>query len=128
MTHRIEQAEKLMQRALTQVIQRNLSDPRVAGIVGVTRVHITPDMRLADVYVTVMPEKYESRTIAGLRSATTHIHGKVKKLVALRTVPHLRFELDAVIKKQAALEQAIQEGMARTGPAEPAPAPDNPDA
>jgi len=130
MTHRIEQAESLMHRAVTQVIQRNLSDPRIAGVVSVTRIHITPDMRRADVFVSVLPEKYEKRTIAGLTAAATHIHHKVKKLVALRTVPHLEYKLDASVKKQAAVEQAIQEGMARSGPAEPddPPPTDRPDA
>ncbi len=118
MSHRTEQAQSLMHRAIAQVLQRQVSDPRIEGMVGITRVNITPDFRRADVYVTVMPEKYEKRTLAGLRAAAVHIHNKVKKLVALRTVPHLQFELDRSIKNQAAVETAIREGLERTGPAE----------
>ncbi len=127
MSHRTEQAQSLMHRAIAQVLQRELSDPRIQGLVGITRVSITADFRRADVYVTVMPEKYEKRTLAGLRAATVHIHGRVKKLVALRTVPHLQFELDKTIKKQAIVEDAIREGIERTirsQPAEPKTDPD----
>lgn len=114
MSHRVQQAESLMHRAIAQILERGLADPRVAGMVGVTRVKVTPDLRRADVFVTVMPEKYEKRTLAGLRAAATHIHGRVKKLVALRTVPHLQFELDHSVKKQDAVARAIEQAMART--------------
>ncbi len=116
MSHRIEQAESLLHRAVAQVLQRQVSDPRIMGLVGVTRVKVLPDFKRADVYVTVMPEQYEKRTLAGLRHATIHIQGKVNKLVALRTVPHLRFELDRSIKNQAAVESAIRTGIERSGP------------
>ncbi|NBC10118.1 MAG: 30S ribosome-binding factor RbfA [Planctomycetes bacterium] len=129
MSHRLQQAESLLQRTVAQVLQRQVSDPRIAGLVGVTKVKVTPDFKRADVYVSVMPEKYEKRTLAGLRHATMHIQGKVKKLVALRTVPHLQFELDRSIKNQAAVEAAIRGGLDRTGPPEAdAPEADPPEA
>jgi len=118
MSHRIQQAESLLQRTIAQVLQRQVSDPRIAGLVGVTRVKVSPDLKQAQVYVSVMPEKYEKRTLAGLRHASVHIQGKVKKLVALRSVPHLQFELDRSIKNQAAVEAAIRGGLERISPAD----------
>jgi len=114
MTHRIEQSESLMHRTIAEVLQRDVSDPRIVGLVGVTRVSITTDYRWADVYVTVMPDRYERRTLNGLNAAAAHIHRKVMKKVALRTVPHLRFALDKKVKNQAAVEEAIQQGLTRT--------------
>lgn len=119
MTHRTEQAESLLQQVITQVLQRDVSDPRIRGIISVTEVDVSPDLRQAKVKVTVLPEKYEKRTLAGLTAASRHIQSKVKDKVALRIVPHLTFEIDHGLKKQAAVFTDIEEGMRRTGRPEP---------
>lgn len=109
MTHRIEQAESTLHKALAQVLQRKISDPRIRGLVSITGIGISPDLKNARVSVSVLPEEFEKRTIAGLQSANRHIQAEVKKLVALRVVPHLRFELDGSIKKADAVYDALAE-------------------
>ena len=113
MTHRIEQVESTLRKALAQVLQRKISDPRIRGMVSITDVDVSPDMKQASVSVSVLPEEYTKRTIAGLRAANRHIHSEVKKLVALRLVPHLRFELDTTLKKADEVFQAIDEAKQR---------------
>jgi ribosome-binding factor A len=115
MSRRKEQVESTLMRTIAQVLQRQISDPRIVGLVSITRVKVSPDMKEAYVYVSVMPQKYESKTLHGLRHATGHIHGLVCKLVALRQVPRLDFRLDESLKKQAAVELAIRDGLQRTG-------------
>ena len=115
MTQRQKQVESLLQRAVASVLQRGLADPRLQGVlVSVTRVSVSPDLKNAKTYVSITPEKYESRAIHGLHDATMHIQRQVKNAVALRVVPHLRFEIDHDLKKQAAVFAAIDEGMKRT--------------
>ena len=126
MTHRIEQAESTLQKALAQVLQRKIADPRIRGLVSITKIDISPDLKRADVFVSVMPDQYEKVTLAGLRAADRHIQSEVKKLVAMRVVPHLGFKLDDTIKKADAVLDAIGQAMART-PA-PGSAPENQDA
>lgn len=113
MSHRIEQIESTLRKALAQVLQRRISDPRIRGLVSITEIDVSPDMKQATVSVSVLPEEYAKRTIAGLRAAQKHIGSEVKKLVALRVVPHLRFELDASLKKAEEIYQAIDEAKAR---------------
>jgi len=116
-----------MRKALAQVLQRKISDPRIRGMVSITEISISPDLKSARVYVSVLPDQYEKRTLAGLRAANRHIHGELKKLVAFRIVPHLDFRLDESLKKSSEIFDAIGEGMARSGDApaddEPTPAP-----
>ncbi|MBB6428646.1 30S ribosome-binding factor RbfA [Algisphaera agarilytica] len=115
MTQRQKQVESLLQRAVASALQRGLADPRLQGVlVSVTRVDVSPDLRNAKTFVSITPEKYESRAIHGLKDATMHIQQQVKKNVALRSVPHLRFEIDHDLKKQAAILEAIDQGMKRT--------------
>lgn len=113
MTHRIEQIESTLRKALAQVLQRKLSDPRIRGLVSITEVDVSPDMKTAKVAVSVLPEAYAKRTLAGLRAADRHIQSEVKKLVALRLVPHLRFELDDSLKKAEEVYDAIDQAQQR---------------
>lgn len=126
MSQRQKQIESLLQRAVASVLQRGLADPRIKGLVGVTRVDVSPDLRNATVFVSIIPENYESRTIHGLQDATMHIQHLVKKAVALRLVPHLTFKVDHDLKKQAELYAAIEEGMKRTNASSPVPDPTTP--
>lgn len=113
MTHRIEQVESTLRKALAQVLQRKISDPRIRGMVSIMQVDVTTDMKLAKVAVSVLPAEYAKRTLAGLRAADRHIQSEVKKLVALRVVPHLKFELDDSLKQANQVFQAIDEAKAR---------------
>ena len=128
MSIRKQQVESLLKRTVATVLQRGLADPRIRGLISVTKVDTSPDLRHATVYVSILPEEHESITMHGLKDATMHVQQLVKKAVALRAVPHLRFRLDQDLKKQADVFAAIDEGMKRTGPeaqADPAD-PDNP--
>ena len=118
MSHRIAQIESTLKRAVSQVLQRRVSDPRIVGMVSVTRVEVTPDMKQATAYVSVMPDKYQRRTLAGLQAAHRHIQSMTGKLVSF-DMPHLRFKLDEGLKKEADVLAAIREGAQRTGPATP---------
>lgn len=118
MSHRIAQVESTLKRAVSQVLQRRVSDPRIMGLVSVTRVEVTPDMKEATAYVSVMPDKYQRRTLAGLQAAQRHIQSMTGTLVSF-DMPHLRFRLDEGLKKEADVLAAIREGTQRTGPEPP---------
>ncbi len=115
MSHRKEQVESTLQRALSEVLMRRISDPRIEGLVSVTRLKVSDDYKVADVYVSVLPDKYEKRTLAGLRAAASHIHGHMVKAVSMRAVPKLLFQIDDAHKKEEAVYDAIAKGLDREG-------------
>ena len=119
MSKRTLQIESTLRRAISTVLAREISDPRITGLVSVTRVQISPDLHDAYVYVSVLPAKYGKRTLAGLKSATRHIQSLVLKQVALRAVPRIEFRLDEMLKKQSEVLAAIQRGMGREAEKEP---------
>ena len=123
MSHRLKQVESMLQRAISQVLQRHLADPRIGGLISVTRVKVSADIRHAQVGVSVIPATAQKKVLVGLQHASGHIHTLIRKLVALRTVPHLEFRLDESLKKQAAVFDAIQNGAQRSGHGESAPPP-----
>ncbi|MEM7625704.1 MAG: 30S ribosome-binding factor RbfA [Planctomycetota bacterium] len=126
MSQRQKQIEELLKRTVASVLQRGLADPRIKGLVSVTRVEASTDLKTADVFVSVLPEQHEAITMHGLQDATRHVQQQVKKAVALRLVPHLRFQVDRDLKKREAVFAAIDEGMKRTAarpPSQPTPEP-----
>jgi ribosome-binding factor A len=120
MSFRKQQVESLLKRAISQVLTQKLSDPRVTGMVSVTRVEVSPDFHNAFVYVTILPEKAEKTTLHGLKHAVGHIYNAVCKLVALKTVPKMEFRLDKAFKKEAAVLGAIRRGLDQEKPRDPA--------
>lgn len=108
MSHRKQQIESTLQRAISKIVCCDLSDPRIEGMVSVTDVQVSNDMRQATVMVSVLPEKYETRTLGGLEAASGHLHRRLCRMVKLRIVPRLQFRLDKTLKKQADLFLAIR--------------------
>ena len=108
MSFRKQQVESTIKRAISTVLATRLADPRIEGLVTVTKVDVSPDMHQAMVYVSVLPEKHEKTTLAGLRSASGHINGLIRKSITMKVMPHLDFRLDESIKKEAAVLDAIR--------------------
>jgi ribosome-binding factor A len=97
------------------VLSRGMADPRIRGLVSVTRVEVTDDLHEAFVYLTVLPDTYEKRTLAGIRAAGGRIRTEIGKRVALRTLPKLEFRLDVDLRRQDEVFDAIARGLAREG-------------
>ncbi len=109
MSHRAEQISSTIQRAVQTVISRGLNDPRVRGLVSVTKVLVDDDLSHATVYVSVMPAEHGALTMHGLRAAAKRIRSEVGNVVRMRRVPRLTFRLDDSIKRHAELEQSWKE-------------------
>ena len=123
MSHRKEQIDALLRRHLAEILQRGVADPRVRGLISVTSVDTSPDLKHAKVGISVLPEGNETKVIHGLNDGAVHLQHELRKAVALRVVPHLRFRIDKGIKKEAGVLDAINEAMRRTGPEPDAPEP-----
>ena len=109
MSHRQDQIAAALHRAVQTVLSRGLQDPRVKGLVSVTRVTIDEDLSRASVYVSVLPGEQGPLTLQGLQHAAVRIRSQLNRLVKLRRIPHLKFRLDESIKMQASLDEALHE-------------------
>lgn len=109
MSQRTEQIASVIHAAVQRVIIKGLNDPRVRGLISVTKVEVTPDLAEARVYVSVLPAEHSELTMHGLRSAAGHIQSEIRKDVAAHRLPRLSFRLDESLKKQAMIERSIQD-------------------
>lgn len=90
---RTERVQKLARQVLGEAIHE-LKDPRI-GFATVTAVRVTPDLRHARVFVSVLgSEEEQTETMAGLDSARSHLRSELGRQMRMKYLPELTFELD----------------------------------
>jgi len=105
-----------IQRIVAIVLIRDVADPRIDGLVSVTRVEVSPDLREAKVFLSVLGgTRTDATTLDGIKSAARHIQAEVAEGMEMRFVPRLSFHLDDSLKKQAEILQKIKETMNEDG-------------
>ncbi|MFG0257352.1 MAG: 30S ribosome-binding factor RbfA [Phycisphaerales bacterium JB043] len=111
MSTRLLQLGAAMHRSIQTVLARGLADPRIKGIITVTRVEVSPDLKEARAFVTVSPPEQEELTMHGLRSASKHIRHEIADTLTLKQTPHLRFLIDELYKKEAEVHAVLNRAM-----------------
>jgi len=109
-THsRPDRVGHLLQQKLAQVFARGLKDPRI-GLVTITGVKMSPDLREAWVYWTVHGEAaVRKETARGIEAARGWLRREVGATVGLRVVPDLHFTYDEAIDRGDRIEQLLRE-------------------
>jgi ribosome-binding factor A len=101
MSRRTERLASSIQQEVAAIIQRELNDPRIPALTSVTRAKVSPDLSVADIYLSVMgPPGKQTAALDALRHSGGMIRGKLTRSLSLRTAPLLRFHLDEQLKKE----------------------------
>jgi ribosome-binding factor A len=106
---RTDRVGALLQEALSETILRGVKDPRV-GMVTVTGVDLSPDLKHARVFVSVVGDaEARTRSLAGLASARAYLQAQAGKRLGLRYTPELRFEIDPSFDAADRVERLLRE-------------------
>lgn len=106
MSQRTEKVQKLARQILGELIGE-LKDPRI-GFATVTTVRITPDLRHARVWISVLGSEDEQKaTIEGLDSAKPRLRKELGHQMRLKYLPELIFELDHQIDEAIRVEKLL---------------------
>ncbi len=106
-TRRQRQVAELLHQEISLLIERQVRDPRL-GFVTVTDVEVTPDLRLAYIYVSVMGgDEEEKQALAGLKSAAGFFRHELGSTLSLRFVPELSFRLDQSLEQGLHIDQLL---------------------
>lgn len=108
-SNRIGRINEEIQRELASQI-RSLKDPRVSGtgMVSVTRVDTTPDLRYAKVYISVLDKTQEKDVLKGLKSASGFLRRELGTALRLRYTPELQFVADDSIAHGAHILELLR--------------------
>ncbi len=91
---RVERVGQEIRDEIATMIGRELKDPRI-GFVTVTRVAITPDLRFARVYVSVLGDKaQQEKSLAGLKQASGFVKREIGRRLRMRLTPEIQFLYD----------------------------------
>jgi len=97
-------------RELSSIIQEDIKDPRISSMTSVVAVEVTPDLKFAKAYISVLGSKEEGKeTIKGLKSAEGYIRRQLAQRVNLRNTPQISFILDQSIEYGVNMSKKIEE-------------------
>ena len=92
--NRLNKINEELKREISNIINYEVTNTNVTGIISVTSVKISPDLRHARVLVSMLNSKSVKNTLAALKSSSGFIRSRIAEKINLRVTPELVFELD----------------------------------
>jgi ribosome-binding factor A len=107
---RPDRVAEAIREAVATFLAEGVKDPRVTGLVTVTGVDVTRDLRHARVHVSILgSEEEKKQTMEGLASVATHLRAKLGRTLRLRVTPELDFRYDASIAHAARIDSLLEQ-------------------
>jgi len=108
MTRRIERINHLIRQEISELLQRQVKDPRLGTLVSITEVATSPDLKQAKVFVSCMAgEEEKKETLSVLIGASGFFRNELAKRLRLRHIPELNFYWDDSIERGAHILELI---------------------
>jgi ribosome-binding factor A len=90
------------------IMMRELADPRLVGLPSITRVKVSDDLSVADVFITVMGTPgQQTAALNALKHSAGMMRLLLTKKMTLRIAPFLKFHIDEDLKKELALQELL---------------------
>lgn len=111
MQHKIERVNEQIKVEVSKIINYELEDPRISGMVSVLRAETDNDLYQSILYVSIFADSEEARkrTFLGLQSSSAYIRKQLAQRLLIRTVPKLIFKLDTSIEYSNKIENILAE-------------------
>ena len=106
---RLGRIDEEYRKEISNIISYKLKNPNVTGMISVTKVNVTNDLKFAKVYVSILNSKNIKNTLAGLKKSSGFIRSELAKKVNLRNTPELIFELDDSLEYGARMDSILKE-------------------
>lgn len=107
--NRMGRIDEEYRKELSQIISYDLKNPNVTGMISVTKVKVTTDLKYAKVYVSILNSKNIKETMDGLKKSSGFIRSELAKKINLRNTPELIFEIDDSIEYGAKIDSILKE-------------------
>ena len=110
-SNRLNRINEELKREISNIINYEVTNSNVTGLISVTKVNISPDLRYARVYVSMINSKNVKNTLAALKSSAGFIRSRIAEKVNLRVTPELVFELDDSMQYGEKIDTILKEIM-----------------
>jgi ribosome-binding factor A len=113
---RSDRVAAAIREEVANFLAEGVKDPRITGLVTVTGVEMTRDLRHAKIFVSVMGEESQrASTIEGLASVQGFLRSRLARSLSLRVAPEVQFVMDESVARAARIETLLNQ--IRTTPA-----------
>ena len=110
-SNRFGRIDEEFKREISQIINYELKNPNVTGMISVTKVKVTTDLSYAKVAVSILNSKNVKETLAGLKKSAGFIRSELAKRINLRNTPEIIFELDDSLEYGAKIDSILKDIM-----------------
>jgi ribosome-binding factor A len=108
-SRRTDRVASILREEIANIIRREVHDPRLGGILSITRVKVSSDLSVADVSFTYMGTPgQQSAALAAMRQSAGMFRSRLTKELSMRTVPQLKFHLDENLKKELEVLEMLE--------------------
>ncbi|MBI4498839.1 MAG: 30S ribosome-binding factor RbfA [Chloroflexi bacterium] len=109
-SRRHQRLNDLLRDELGNLLLHHTRDPRLATLVSITGVELSPDMRYAKVYTSILGVDEEKRAaLQALRGAERYLRRELGERITMRRIPELQFQLDESIERGVRISQLLKQ-------------------
>ena len=110
MSHRIERVNQLIRQEISDLLQREIKDPRLSQFIAVTEVDTSLDLRHARVYISFISDNQQKQdALDALNGASNFFRKEMSRTLRLRRIPELSFHWDNSIERGARIISLIDD-------------------
>ncbi len=110
MSHRIERVNQLIRQEISELLQREIKDPRLSNFIAVTEVVTSPDLKYAKVFISfISNQQQKQEALDALTGASNFLRKEMAKKIRLRRIPELSFHWDDSIERGAHIIELIDQ-------------------
>ncbi len=92
--NRFNRVDEELKKQVSTIIMNDLKDPNLTGLISVTKAKVTPDLKYAKVYVSILNAKSTKEDLSILKKSAGLTRSLIAKRMNLRVTPEIIFELD----------------------------------
>lgn len=105
---RMNKIDEELKKEISNIISTELKNPHLTGLISVTKVKTTPDLRYAQVFVSMIGEKSKKQNLSILKQSSGYIRSAIAKKVNLRNTPELVFEFDESLEYGSRIDEILK--------------------
>ena len=108
MPNRLDRINEQFKKEISNIISYELNNPNIKGMITVTKVNVSPDLKYSRIQVSMLNVKNKKENLKILKSSAGYIRTELAKKVNLRYTPELVFELDESMEYGAHISELLQ--------------------
>ena len=106
---RVERIEEEVKKIVSKVIDRELKDPRLTGLISVTKVDVSRDLKYCKIYVSMLGVADQKEAMDALKSSAGFVRREIGANIRMHSTPEVKFEFDDSIEYGNKIQKMIND-------------------